>query len=224
MTMTVTSRPPDATGQLSQLISEAEKLYPPDGRYYAGPLALSEKNGDIPAAMLFIGEAPGRLGAGFTGIPFFTRQNEQSANRFAAFMAQLEADCDGENGWRGHGVFVTNVVLRNPVQQGTRGLKNRPLTRDEVKTSLELLRRQIALVRPRIIVALGKKACRALSMLFHCELTIDGCFHEVNGESFRIVGCPHPSPLNVGPRLRATQEVVFRKLRTDFVGEKGRAI
>ncbi len=217
--MNVTSQSPTAANQLSQLISEAEKLYPKDGRRYAGPLALSEKNGDIPADILFIGEAPGRLGAGSTGIPFFTRQNEQSANRFVALMAHLGADCDGENGWRGHDVFVTDVVLRNPVQQGARGLKNRPLTRDEVRVSLELLRRQIVLVRPRMIVALGKKACRALSMLFDCELTIDGCFHEVKGESFRIVGCPHPSPLNGQARLRVVQEEVFRKLRTSL-GER----
>ncbi len=193
VTMNIMIRTAPAVDQLSQLISEAEKLYPKDGRRYAGPLALSAKNGDIPAAILFIGEAPGRLGAGSTGIPFFTRQNEQSANRFAALMATLGADCDGENGWRGHGVFVTDVVLRNPVQQGARGLKNRPLTRNEVKASLELLRRQIALVRPRIIVALGKKACRALSMLFDCEPTIDGCVHEVEGESFRLVGWLVPS-------------------------------
>ena len=44
---------------LAQLVQEAEALYA-DAKRYAGPIALSERNGDIPASILFIGEAPGR--------------------------------------------------------------------------------------------------------------------------------------------------------------------
>ena len=199
--------------KLEQLVRVADRLYPCDGKYYAGPLALSQKNGDIPARLLFVSEAPGLKGAGSTGIPFFTLRTEQSAVRFAKLMGLLGADCDAERGWRGHGVFVTDVVLRNPVESGRNGLKNRGLTRAEVRSSLGLLREQIALVRPRVVVAVGKQACRALSELLGVGVKIDGRFKDAPGRDFKVVGCPHPSPYNnARPNLLAVQEKVFRRL------------
>lgn len=199
--------------ELKRLIRIAEQLYPCDGKRYAGLLALSPRNGDIPASVLFVSEAPGLKGAGSTGIPFFTLRNEQSANRFAKLMMKIGADCDAKQGWCGHGVFVTDVVLRNPVETGRNGLRNRGLTRAEVKASLGLLRNQIGLVRPRVVVAVGKQACRALSELLACDVKIDGVFHDVPGEDFTVVGCPHPSPRNnARPHLRVVQEEVFGKL------------
>lgn len=200
---------------LAALTKEAERLYPADGVRYAGPLALSEKNGDIPAVILFVSEAPGLKGAGSTGIPFFTRRNEQSANRFAKLMLTLGADCDSERGWQGHGIFVTDVVLRNPVERGRNGFRNRRLTRGEVRSSLSLLSEQIKLVKPRVVVAVGKQACRALSDLLSCRVAIDGQFYDVPGEKFKVVGCPHPSPHNnARPDLLARQEAIFNKLRS----------
>jgi uracil-DNA glycosylase family 4 len=164
---------------------------------------------------MFVGEAPGLKGAGATGIPFFTLRNEQSANRFAKLMSALGADCDQEQGWQGHGVFVTDVVLRNPVERGNGGgLKNRGLTALEVRESLGLLGRQVDVIRPRVIVALGRKACQALSKLYPCPLDIDGVFHQPRGKTFKLVGCPHPSPHNNARKeMLALQETVFGQLR-----------
>lgn len=198
---------------LEQLVSEASKLHPNDGRRYIGPLALSQKNGDIPASVLFVSEAPGLRGAGSTGIPFFSLQNEQSALRFGKLMAMLGVDCDMGNGWRGHGIFVTDVVLRNPIRQGRRGFTNRSITSAEIQEAIGLLGRQIALVRPKIVVGVGQKACRALAGLFSCDVTIDGRFHRV-ADGLTLVGCPHPSPHNNRRKdLLKIQELLFRQLQ-----------
>ena len=203
-----------ATSLLDNLVSEAEVLYPADGEQYAGPLALSAKNGDIPARIMLIGEAPGLKGAGSTGIPFFTYKNEQSANRFAKLMLRLGADCDFERGWRGHRIFVTDVVLRNPVERGRNGsLRNRGLTRSEVRGSLKLLEKQIDLVRPELLVGIGKRACQALSELLEIPITIDGLLHDLPRDQLKVVGCPHPSPHNnARADLLAIQEKVFQQL------------
>lgn len=160
---------------IAELIKEANKIYQDNNRY-AGPLALSDKNGDIPAKIFFVSEAPGRLGAGATGIPFFSLKNEQSAKRFGILMAKLGIDCDVNRGWKGHNVFVTDVILRNPVEPGANGLRNRRITNYEIKLSLGLLQKQIELVNPEIIVAVGKKAAEALSELSDCKIEIDGKF------------------------------------------------
>ena len=52
---------------IADLIAEGERLYPAHDTRYAGPLALSQKNGDIPSRILFVGEAPGLKGAGENG-------------------------------------------------------------------------------------------------------------------------------------------------------------
>ncbi len=42
---------------------------------------LSEKNGSIDSKIIFIGEAPGRLGADRTGIPFYGDQAGKNFER-----------------------------------------------------------------------------------------------------------------------------------------------
>ena len=64
---------------------------------------LSPANGSAGAGVLFVGEAPGRFGAGRTGVPF---QGDVAGQRFERLLA--------EAGLRRAEVFVTNAVLCNP--------------------------------------------------------------------------------------------------------------
>jgi len=204
--------------KLGAIIRHARKLFPNDGKRYRGPLALSVRNGDVPSAIMFVAEAPGRLGAGSTGIPFYSERGARSAKRFADLIGRLGADCDSQNGWQGHDVFVTDVVLRAPMYSpGDR--RNRGISRREINASLPLLKEQIGVVRPRIVVALGAKACRALSTLFGCEVGIDGRIRSLPRKGLDLVGCPHPSPQNMGElRFVRIQDRVFRKLFTYLNG------
>lgn len=112
---------------------------------------LGEVNGPVPAQVMFVGEAPGRLGAGRTGVPF---SGDESGRRFDAFLMLA--------GLRREDVFVTNAVLCNPVS--VTGNNRRPLT-SEVHRCGEHLRAQIDAVQPEVVVALGEVALRALERI-----------------------------------------------------------
>lgn len=112
---------------------------------------LSEANGRPGAAVLFVGEAPGRLGADRTGVPF---HGDQSGRRFEALLAAA--------GWTREEVFVTNAVLCNP--RAPHG-RNRPPTRGELANCRQHLLDTLRVVDPRLVVALGRRALEALGAL-----------------------------------------------------------
>ena len=102
---------------------------------------LGEVNGPADARIMFVGEAPGRHGAGRSGVPF---SGDESGRRFEALL--------GVAGLRREDVFVTNAVLCNPLDGA--GNNRRPLAR-EVRACLANLRGQIEAVDPDYVVALG---------------------------------------------------------------------
>lgn len=112
---------------------------------------LGPANGTAGASVMFVGEAPGRLGAGRTGVPF---HGDESGRRFEAMLAAA--------GLRRGEVFVTNAVLCNPVDAG--GRNRRPL-RSEVRRCLPFLQAQVEAVDPAVVVALGEVALIALGTL-----------------------------------------------------------
>ncbi len=119
---------------------------------------LSEANGPLDADVLFVAEAPGRLGAARTGLPL---TSDVAGRRFASFLA--EADLRRER------VFVTNALLCNPLTAG--GLNRRP-TRSEVNECNRFLREQLRLVRAPIVVALGSVALDALRLIEPHDLVL----------------------------------------------------
>ena len=72
-------------------------------RMHGRTRVLSEKNGDIYSKVVFVGEAPGRLGADRTGVPFYGDKAGQNFERLliAAGLTRRE-------------IFITNAVLCNP--------------------------------------------------------------------------------------------------------------
>ncbi len=113
---------------------------------------LSALNGRPGAAVMFVAEAPGRLGAERTGIPL---AGDRSGARFEALLAVA--------GWTRDEVFVTNAVLCNP--RMVDGRRNRPPSRGELAACADHLRRQIAVVDPLVVVPLGAVALGALASL-----------------------------------------------------------
>ncbi|MGH9433394.1 MAG: uracil-DNA glycosylase family protein, partial [Terriglobia bacterium] len=64
---------------------------------------LSDRNGDWSAEILFVAEAPGRLGAEVTGVPLF---GDRTGDRFEEILKRMKL--------RRSDVFITNAVLCNP--------------------------------------------------------------------------------------------------------------
>ncbi len=109
---------------------------------------LGEVSGPLDADVLFVAEAPGRLGAARTGIPM---TSDVTGRRFHAFLSDAGID-------RAR-VFITNSILCNPLTSD--GRNRRPVTR-EVAACREFLAAQLGLVRAPVVVALGGVALDAL--------------------------------------------------------------
>lgn len=101
--------------------------------------------------MLFVGEAPGRLGADRTGVPF---THDRSGLLFRRILLNLTEVLD-----RPIRTYVTNAVKCLPLDSS--GL-NRPPTTAEAGSCREYLAREIELVQPKVVVPMGRLATRLL--------------------------------------------------------------
>ncbi len=159
---------------------------------------LGEANGNPLAGVMFIGEAPGRLGAARTGVPF-TR--DQSGLRFHRL---LEAA-----GLRREDVFVTNALLCNPLRNG----KNRPPRRREIARCSRWLKAQIDHVDPRLVVTLGTVALHATRLIeLHPYLLPIHVARALPWYGRTLVPLYHPSSRTAGRRPFAQQAEDFRVL------------
>jgi uracil-DNA glycosylase family 4 len=109
---------------------------------------LSAHNGNLNSKVLFIAEAPGRLGAECTGIPLC---GDKTGNNFELLLHNI--------GWKREDVFITNAILCNP--QDAEGNNSTP-TKEEILNCSYYLEMIIELINPEIIVTLGAKALEAL--------------------------------------------------------------
>jgi uracil-DNA glycosylase family 4 len=103
--------------------------------------------GDRQAAWLFIGEGPGR-NEDLQGEPFVGPAGKLLDNMLAAIGLK-----------RGDKAYIANVVKCRPTDANGR---DRPPTAEEMAACMPYLRRQIALIEPERLVALGKTAAVAL--------------------------------------------------------------
>ena len=104
--------------------------------------------GDEKAKWLFVGEGPGR-NEDLRGEPFVGQAGKLLDNMLLAMGLK-----------RGENAYIANIVKCRPTDTNGR---DRPPTPEETAACMPYLERQIALIQPAIIVALGKTA--ALSLL-----------------------------------------------------------
>ncbi len=154
-----------------------------EGRQHAVPGV-----GDRAARWLFVGEGPGR-NEDLQGEPFVGPAGKLLDNMLRALQLA-----------RGKDTYIANIVKCRPV--GTDG-RDRPPTPDEVEACMPYLRRQIALIRPQVIIALGKTA--AVSLL---GLPADTALAGLRGEPREFDGIPlvvtyHPAYLLRQPADKA---------------------
>jgi uracil-DNA glycosylase family 4 len=104
--------------------------------------------GDEKAKWLFIGEGPGR-NEDLQGEPFVGPAGKLLDNMLLSLGLK-----------RGDNAYIANIVKCRPTDANG---KDRPPTQQEADACLPFLQRQIALIQPNVIVALGKTA--AISLL-----------------------------------------------------------
>lgn len=127
---------------LEQLWEEGRRSIGEGQRFVPG-------EGSPMARLMIVGEAPGQEEAA-QGKPFVGRSG-QLLNRVLA-----EVGIPREQAW------VTNVFKARPTIEERGRLRNRPPTSAEARVGEALLRREIEVIHPRVIVCLGNLAAQVL--------------------------------------------------------------
>ena len=132
---------------LLQSVHQCDLCIRMDGR----KKVLSSENGSLDTKVLFIAEAPGRLGAECTGIPLY---GDKSGDNFETLLSNI--------GWKRSDVFITNAILCNP--QDSAGNNATP-EKQEILNCNYYLKMTIELINPDVIVTIGAKALDALNLI-----------------------------------------------------------
>ena len=169
---------------------------------------LSPANGPLSARVVFVAEAPGRLGGDKGGVPLTGDASGRNFLRYLQAAGLTRTD-----------VFVTNAALCNPrTLRGT----NAPPSPLELKNCSPFLLRTLAVVRPRVLVTLGTKALAALNLIAPHDFTLrDHAALPVPWNGLTLFPLYHPSPqVAVSPtgRNHEQQEADYRALGQFLIG------
>ena len=150
--------------------------------------------GDENAEWLFVGEGPG-ADEDAQGEPFVGQAGKLLDNMLAAIRLK-----------RGSNVYIANIVKCRPPE-------NRTPESGEIATCLPYLQQQIALIKPKLIVALGKTAATTLLGRESTLGSLRGTVHEYQG--IPLIVTYHPAYLLRSPaeKAKAWQDLCFARQR-----------
>ena len=134
--------------------------------------------GNPNAEVMFVGEGPGR-DEDLQGEPFVGRAGQLLTDIITKGMKLKRAD-----------VYIANVVKCRPPE-------NRNPEPDEVASCEPFLKKQIDLIRPKIIVALGKFAVQCLLQSKQPISRLRGIWHDYHG--VKLMPTFHPAYLLRNP-------------------------
>jgi DNA polymerase len=107
--------------------------------------------GDFDADIFIIGEAPGRLGADITGVPFTKDRSGVFLQKMLCMVGLNEGDPESTQP-KLKDVYITNIVKCNPRKDdGT----NRSPTNIEISNCMNHLEKELEIVKPRLVITLG---------------------------------------------------------------------
>jgi len=162
---------------------------------------LSGENGNIDSKVIFIGEAPGRLGADRTGIPF---NGDQAGKNFERLLQSTVLTRQQ--------VFITNAVLCNPRDE--KG-NNSPPSKEEVRNCSLHLSILIDIIEPEVIVPLGQYALRSLHVIAAHQIELrQNVRKPAKWGKYTVVPMYHP-----GPRAAIHRSITDQKEDFSFLGE-----
>ncbi|MEZ0394508.1 MAG: type-4 uracil-DNA glycosylase [Desulfurococcaceae archaeon] len=162
--------------------------------------------GNRSAEIMFVGEAPGEA-------------EDETGRPFVGPAGRLLTELMEEFSIRREEVYITNVVKCRPPG-------NREPRDDEIEACYPFLKRQIELVKPRVIVALGRHAARTLmgraGLYFKSMASSHGRSYdvEINGIRVKLFVTYHPASALYNPQMKDVLARDFRLLAS-LVG-KGR--
>lgn len=150
--------------------------------------------GDMRAEWLVIGEAPGAE-EDRRGEPFVGRAGQLLDSMLRAIDLA-----------RGHNVYVANVLKSRPPA-------NRDPKPDEVAACMPYLTRQIALIRPKVILAVGRIAAQTLLETDAPLARLRGRVHRFGPLDTPLVVTYHPAYLlrSPGEKRKAWEDLKFAR-------------
>ncbi len=140
--------------------------------------------GNPRADLMFVGEGPG-ADEDTQGEPFVGRAGQLLNNMIKAM------------GIRREDVYIANVVKCRPPG-------NRTPERDETETCSPFLMRQIAVIKPKVVVALGAVAAKSLLAMNASMMELRGRFYD-----FMPAGARSSDPSWQGTKLAVTYHPAF---------------
>jgi uracil-DNA glycosylase len=149
-------------------------------RLHKGRTHLVFGVGNVNADLMFVGEGPG-ADEDAQGEPFVGRAGQLLNNMIAAM------------GLRREDVYIANVVKCRPPG-------NRTPEKDECDTCSPFLMRQIAVIQPKVIVALGAVAAKNLLAMNDSMANLRGRWYDFRGA--RLAVTYHPAYLLRDPRQK----------------------
>lgn len=148
--------------------------------------------GSLSAKVMFIGEAPGRLGADASELPF---HGDKSGHNFESLLEQV--------GLSRYDAFVTNAVLCNPKDENGNNSTPSP---SEVANCAPFLREQLELVDAPVVVTLGAVALRATALVTAHALTLKDSVRKTHPWAGRqLIPAYHPGQRAMVHRSFANQ-------------------
>ena len=140
--------------------------------------------GNPKADLMFIGEAPG-ADEDQQGEPFVGRAGQLLTNMIKAMGIKREQ------------VYIANIIKCRPPN-------NRTPERDECETCSPFLMRQVATIKPKVIVALGAVAAKTLLAINDSMSNLRGRWYE-----FKPTGMRSNDPSWTGAKLAVTYHPAF---------------
>lgn len=158
------------------------------GQKYCGKcpaLVISRKQvtsgyGNLMSKIMFLGEAPGQSGCNLTGVPF---TKDRSGMLFQRFLEKA--------GFAFKDVYTTNICKCSPPY-------NRNPNEIEILNCSDYLKKEIRIVKPKVIVALGRVACKFIlqhddfSVFYNCGDIYPVMHDFFNGD---VIVMPHPAAI-----------------------------
>lgn len=150
--------------------------------------------GSPTADLMFIGEAPGR-DEDIQGEPFVGRAGQLLTDIIKAMKLSREQ------------VYIANVIKCRPPE-------NRNPEPDELDQCRPFLRRQVALIKPKVIVTLGKFGLQSLTQKAYSISSVRGSWLDYNG--VKVMPTYHPAYLLRTPSAKKDVWADMKKVMAEL--------
>ena len=162
-------------------------------------------DGNPAAPVMIIGEAPGR-DEDRQGKPFVGRSGQLLDRMLAAIGHDRQAEDTAKS------VYITNILPWRPPG-------DRPVTAGEVAACLPFIERHIALVKPRLVLMLGRTVAKALLGRSEGIMRLRGRWHEIPVPGLDV---PVPALVSFHPTYLLGTPAEKREAWRDFLELKSK--